>query len=132
MSRKINVEDFYGSMIDIVKTWSDDVSEVANQTIKDVSEEAKSELKVAGNFQNKSGKYRKGWKITYEEQRYGLFAHVHNKVYQLTHLLESGHAKYLWGRDTGEDVQAFPHIEKVNEEAQRKLEEELARRLNEL
>ncbi len=67
--------------------------------------------------------------MTFNELRYGLKATVHNKVYPLTHLLESGHAKWLWGRDTGETVQAFPHIEKVNEEAQRKLEEEIKRRL---
>ena len=70
--------------------------------------------------------------MTIEETRLGIKAVVHNKLYQLTHLLESGHAKFLWGRATGEEVQAFPHIEAVNEEAQRKLEEEVKRRIGDL
>lgn len=130
MSRRyVSANDFSGAVTNILKDWSADVLEETNEAVKDVATEARDELKVEGKFENRSGKYRKGWKVTFTELRYGLEATVHNKVYQLTHLLESGHAKWLWGRDTGETVQAFPHIEKVNEEAQRKLEEEIKRRL---
>lgn len=132
MSRRyVSANDFSGAVTNILKDWSADVLEETNEAVKDVATEARDELKVEGNFENRSGKYRKGWKVTFTELRYGLEATVHNKVYQLTHLLESGHAKWLWGRDTGGTVQAFPHIEKVNEEAQRKLEEEIVRRLSE-
>ena len=131
MSRRyVSANDFSGAVTNILKDWSTDVLEETNAAVKDVATEARDELKVEGDFQNKSGKYRKGWRVTFTELRYGLEATVHNKVYQLTHLLESGHAKWLWGRDTGGTVQAFPHIEKVNEEAQRKLEEEIVRRLS--
>jgi len=131
MSKYVSVNDFSGEISKIYKSWSAEVLEETNETVKDVANEARDQLKVEGDFKNKSGKYRKGWRVTFTEMRYGLEATVHNKVYQLTHLLESGHAKWLFGRDTGETVQAFPHIEKVNEEAQRKLEEELVRRLSE-
>jgi len=132
MSRRyVSANDFSGAVTNILKDWSSDVLEETNEAVKDVANEARDELKVEGNFENRSGKYRKGWRVTFTELRYGLEATVHNKVYQLTHLLESGHAKWLWGRDTGGTVQAFPHIEKVNEEAQRKLEEEIVRRLSE-
>ena len=132
MSRRyVSANDFSGAVTNILKDWSADVLEETNEAVKEVANEARDELKVEGNFENRSGKYRKGWKVTFTELRYGLEATVHNKVYQLTHLLESGHAKWLWGRDTGGTVQAFPHIEKVNEEAQRKLEEEIVRRLSE-
>lgn len=132
MSRRyVSANDFSGAVTNILKDWSADVLEETNEAVKEVATEARDELKVEGNFENRSGKYRKGWKVTFTELRYGLEATVHNKVYQLTHLLESGHAKWLWGKDTGGTVQAFPHIEKVNEEAQRKLEEELVRRLSE-
>ena len=129
--RYVPVNDFTGEVTKILKSWSTEVMEETNEAVKDVATEARDELKVEGDFENRSGKYRKGWKVTFTELRYGLEATVHNKVYQLTHLLESGHAKWLWGRDTGGTVQAFPHIEKVNEEAQRKLEEEIVRRLSE-
>ena len=132
MSRRyVSANDFSGAVTNILKDWSADVLEETNEAVKEVATEARDELKVEGNFENRSGKYRKGWKVSFTELRYGLEATVHNKVYQLTHLLESGHAKWLWGRDTGGTVQAFPHIEKVNEEAQRKLEEEIVRRLSE-
>lgn len=132
MSRRyVSANDFSGAVTNILKDWSADVLEETNEAVKEVATEARDELKVEGNFENRSGKYRKGWKVTFTELRYGLEATVHNKVYRLTHLLESGHAKWLWGRDTGGTVQAFPHIEKVNEEAQRKLEEEIVRRLSE-
>ena len=129
--RYVSVNDFSGEVTKILKSWSTEVLEETNEAVKDVATEARDELKVEGKFENRSGKYRKGWKVTFTELRYGLEATVHNKVYQLTHLLESGHAKWLWGKDTGETVQAFPHIENVNKEAQRKLEEEIVRRLSE-
>ena len=132
MSRHyVSVNDFTGACTSILKTWSDEIAEEANEVVKDIANESRDQLKVEGDFQNRSGKYRKGWKVTFEEKRYGITAYVHNKVYQLTHLLESGHAKWLFGQYTGEEVKPFPHIEKVNEEAQRKLEEEMVRRLSE-
>lgn len=131
MAKSISVNDFSGEITKIFKTWSDAAMEQTNEAVKEVAEESRDELKTAGSFKDRSGKYRKGWKITYNELRYGLEAIVHNKVYPLTHLLESGHAKYLWGKDTGEQVKGFPHIEQVNEEAQKKLEEEIIRRLSE-
>ena len=132
MSRRyVSANDFSGAVTNILKDWSADVLEETNAAVKEVATEARDELKVEGEFENRSGKYRKGWRVTFTELRYGLQATVHNKVYQLTHLLESGHAKWLWGEDTGETVQAFPHIENVNTEAQRKLQEEIIRRLSE-
>ena len=129
MSKYVKVDGFNGAVTSILKDFSNDVLEQTNEAVKDVATEARDELKVEGDFQNRSGKYRKGWKVTFNELRYGLEATVHDKVYPLTHLLESGHAKWLWGKDTGQSVQAFPHIEDVNNEAQKKLEEEIKRRL---
>ena len=127
---KVKADDFSKAVTSIVKTWSAEIQEETDEVIREVADDSKNELKVAGDFKNRTGDYRKGWRVSFEEKRYGLTAIVHNKVYMLTHLLESGHAKWLFGRNTGEEVKAFPHIEKVNEEAQTKLEQELARRLS--
>lgn len=131
MSKYVSANDFSGAVTTLIKDWSIEVVEQTKEAVVEVATEARNELKVEGAFQNRSGKYRKGWRVTFNEMRYGIEATVHNKVYQLTHLLESGHAKFLWGRATGEEVQAFPHIANVNDEAQRKLEEEIKRRLSE-
>ena len=131
MSKYVSANEFSGAVTTLIKDWSIEVVEQTKEAVVEVATEARNDLKVEGAFQNRSGNYRKGWRVTFNEMRYGIEATVHNKVYQLTHLLESGHAKFLWGRATGEDVQAFPHIANVNDEAQRKLEEEIKRRLNE-
>lgn len=123
---KVNVEDFYKSAIKIYENYSDVVQEEINKSVENVAKESRNELKVAGNFKNRTGKYRKGWTITFERLRYGINAIVHNRQYQLTHLLENGHALVRGGRQIGE-VRAFPHVEIVNEDAQRKLEEEIER-----
>lgn len=133
MSRKyVSADNFQGAVTEIFSTYTSEVLENVNEAVREVADESKDQLKVAGSFENRSGKYRRGWKVTIEEKRYGISATVHNKLYPLTHLLESGHAKVLWGRATGEDVRAFPHIEAVNEEAQQKLEEEIRRRISDI
>lgn len=128
---KVKADAFAQEAMKIFESWSDDVYESVNEAVREVAKEAKKELKVGGNFQNQSGDYRKSWSLTFNKLRYGIEATVYNKKrYMLTHLLESGHAKFLWGRATGGTVQAFPHIESVNEDAQKKLEEEIKRRIS--
>lgn len=129
MSKKVTADNFSGAVMEIFETYSAEVQESVDEAVREVANESRSDLKVAGDFKNRSGDYRKGWKITFDKKRYGLEATIHNKLYQLTHLLESGHAKFLWGRPTGETVKAFPHIENVNEEAHKRLEEEIVRRV---
>lgn len=65
-----------------------------------------------------TGDYRKGWRV----KKVGTSYVIHNKTdYQLTHLLEHGHAKRGGGR-----VQGIPHIrpteQKVIDEFTRQVE----------
>jgi hypothetical protein len=130
MSKKVNFNNFASEVMKITKDYAQEVEDESSKVVMETAFEAEEQLHVAGSFKNgKKGEYRKGWTITFNQTRYSLEAIVHNKVYMLTHLLESGHAKWLWGKDTGQSVQAFPHIEEVNNEAQKKLEEEIKRRL---
>ena len=114
----------------ITQEYADEVEDQTEAAVIKTAFKAEGDLHVEGGFKNRSGKYRRGWTVTFNQLRYGLEATVHNRVYMLTHLLESGHAKWLWGKDTGEQVQAFPHIADVNEEAQKMLQEEIKRRLS--
>jgi hypothetical protein len=130
MSRRVSVNNFASEVYKITKEYANEVEDASEQAVIKTAFQAEQDLHVAGDFKNgKKSKYRKGWTITFNQLRYGLEAVVHNRDYQLTHLLESGHAKFLWGKPTGEEVRAFPHIAAVNEEAQRMLEEEIKRRI---
>lgn len=128
MAKTVNLNNFASEVMKITAEYAEEVTDETEAAVMKTAFKAESDLHVAGSFGG-TGKYKRGWTITFNQLRYGLEAIVHNKLYMLTHLLESGHSKWLWGRPTGEDVQAFPHIAGVNEEAQRMLEEEIKRRL---
>lgn len=129
MAKSVSINNFAGEVMKITREYAEEVEDQAEAAVMKTAFHSEDELHVAGSFKNETGKYRKGWTVTFNQLRYGLEAIVHNRRYMLTHLLESGHAKWLWGKDTGEEVRAFPHIAEVNEEAQRMLEEEIERRL---
>lgn len=76
--------------------------EVAKETIKELKTTSPKKKGVGG------GEYAKGWKIS--NIRGKLV--IHNKKYQLTHLLEYGHAKVNGGR-----VAPKVHIRPAEEKA---------------
>lgn len=82
--------------------------------IKKVQEvEARSGAKTLRKTSPKdTGDYRKGWTVKKTKNGYT----IHNRTrYQLTHLLEKGHAKVGGGR-----VKAYPHIGEVEDEVIRR------------
>lgn len=107
--------------------------DVLNETLKKVGKETANELKATSpvlrgrNPHRIKGKYAKGWttkSVSQNGRRVQVV--VHNSTeYRLTHLLEYGHIKVLWGKRTHERVPAYPHIKKAEENAIEKLETEL-------
>lgn len=74
-----------------------------------------------------SGDYKRGWAVKIKKKaKVGGTASVvvHNRTsYRLTHLLEHGHAKYVYGRRLPGDVSARPHIQAVEKETIAEFEE---------
>ena len=128
MAKTVNYSNFASEIMKITEEYVQEVQDETEAAVMKTAFKAESDLHVAGDFGG-TGKYKRGWTIQFNQLRYGLEAIVHNKLYMLTHLLESGHSKWLWGRPTGDRVRAFPHIAQVNEEAQQMLQEEIKRRL---
>lgn len=105
-------------MKNILESYSDEVMNAVIDVLAEVAEESAEELKTEGTFENRTGKYRRGWKSKVENRRTYATAQAFNKTrYQLTHLLEFGHAIRGGGRKK-EKTDAFPHISVVNERAQ--------------
>ncbi|MDD9148157.1 HK97 gp10 family phage protein [Sporolactobacillus sp. CQH2019] len=88
-----------------LQEYTDDVTQELDDAKDKISKEAVSELRTTS--PKKTGDYAKGW--TRKKTKYGYV--VHNRTdYQLTHLLEYGHAKRNGGR-----VRAYPHIAPVEQ-----------------
>lgn len=110
-------------VLDDFKEATDDVVESA---IIQSGDNAVEELQAAhpdGSGQYGSwAKYNSGWtrtKLTSEGQKYS--STVHNaKLYQLTHLLEKGHAIKAGGRQVG-NARAFEHIAPIAEKSENEL-----------
>jgi len=75
--------------------------------------------KVRSFSPEKSGKYRRGWKVSKEKYRGSFTVTVHNKQYSLVHLLENGHLN----RDGTSRARAVPHVAPAQQDAERQVDE---------
>ena len=126
------VVNFRESMLDIIKEYGDEVVGVLEKVMVEEAKEGAKELRNSnGNpsFNDRTGSYKISWDYTKKNTKgkgWGSLAQevvIHNKYhYQLTHLLEFGHAKQNGGR-----TRAFEHIAPVDE----KLQEEFLKRFEE-
>lgn len=110
-NERIKIDELGKAIQNIVDEYSKEAQEVVNETLPKVGKKAVTELKKTS--PKKTGKYAKGWKSKVEKGRLGNQVVVYNKdKYQLTHLLEKGHAKVNGGR-----VEGHPHIKPAEEKA---------------
>ena len=103
--------------------------ELATDTMKDCVKKAGNMVKkeVQENAPVKSGRYRKSWAVKRQKETsttLEMVVHSRNR-YQLTHLLEKGHARRGGGR-----VSAIPHIGPAEEKGIRVLEDDIRRGLS--
>lgn len=115
-------------MKEILDEYSQDVKDATNDAIDSTAKESVRKLKSTS--PKKSGKYARGWTLKRDRSVNGIKdVTVHNKQYQLTHLLENGHvvrnAKGTYGRTNG-----IKHIKPVEEWASSELPLEIERELN--
>ena len=108
---------------DIMARYNEEVRQAIERDAKEVSKECAEKLKSSSPVD--TGKYAKGW--TYKKQ--GETYIVHNRHYQLTHLLENGHiSKNQYG--TYDRVDGITHIAPVEdwgcEEFEKRVKEDIA------
>lgn len=105
--RVANIDDLASQIARELQRYGNLVEEDIKVAQEDVAQELVSTLKEKS--PKKTGSYRKGWRM----KRKGNKIIVHNATnYQLTHLLEKGHAKAGGGR-----VPAKVHIQPAEEKA---------------
>lgn len=106
------LEGFGDVLMGMVESHVREQCEISEKLVKKAANKTRNELKSGALTPANTGKYAEGWgTTTVRDEDDWCEIVVHNKKrWQLTHLLEKGHAKFLWGRPTGERVPAYPHI----------------------
>lgn len=116
MAPKIPLTELEAAIVKELSEYSQDVTDGLKKDVKQVAKECKQEIQ--NNSPVLTGSYKKGWRNKVEyEGRDDIRVVVRNQTdYQLTHLLENGHAKAGGGRVDGK-----PHIGPAEQNAEQKL-----------
>ena len=112
----VKIDGLADAIVKELEEYRQDITDELKREIKTVAKECKQDIQR--NSPVLTGSYRKGWqdKGAYEGDD-DIRVIVRNRTdYQLTHLLEYGHAKVNGGR-----VQGHPHIGPAEQRAEEKL-----------
>ncbi len=125
MAGSIDIDDLADEIMEGLMEYADLATDTVKKAVKKAGNTVKKEIQATA--PSDTGKYKKSFKVTKrKETSNALEVTVHSKDrYQLTHLLEKGHAKRGGGR-----VSAIPHIAPAEEKGIRKLAEEIERGLS--
>lgn len=131
MSDSIDItsDELAEALVKNLMYYNDGVKEKLYKHIDNIAEEALKEIKEKSPvYKGKSkklekGAYKKGWKSETKHSLATYTATIYNKNYNIVHLLELGHLlRDGTGRVYGE-VDAQKHVEPVNADAERKVDE---------
>ena len=125
MSVTIKPEQLAATVNKILQDYGDEATRIMGDVIKDVTKEAKEEVRSSGAYDDLSGKYRRSWKTKFEKTRLSFTGIVYNAK---PRPLEFGHVLRRGGRTIG-SVRPHQHMEPVNREAQEEVLQKLEERL---
>lgn len=117
---KVKIDSLSSEVMKELEKYADVTTENVKKAVQKAGKTVHDE--ISANAPSDTGKYSKSWTVkTVRETSRSLELVVHSKNrYQLTHLLEFGHAKRGGGR-----VSARPHIAAAEEKAIKVFEEEI-------
>lgn len=122
--RSVRIDELADAVSDGLKEYAGVSNEVVKRAVKNAGDVVKEEIQAKAPV--RTGRYKKSFQaIKTKETADSLFVTVHSKDrYQLTHLLEKGHAKRGGGR-----VKAIVHIAPAEQKGIKALTEEVERGL---
>lgn len=119
------MSDLEAQLAAVLSEYSSEAAQEIKKACRDVSSEMTEAIRLdSKNLFEGTGKYAKGWrsKVEYEDRDNIRLTTYNATDYQLTHLLEFGHAKTGGGR-----VEGRPHISTNEEKAKKELVERIER-----
>lgn len=124
MGHGVSIDDLADEIMKGLLEYDGLATDTVKKAVKKVGNQVKKEIQ--NNAPEDTGKYKSSFKVTKQKETSNtLEVVVHSKnKYQLTHLLEKGHAKRGGGR-----TPAQPHIAPAEEKGIRLLKEEIERGL---
>ena len=127
MANSIDPKKLQETVMDYLENYSEDIQDKIVKITDNVTKEAKEKLKQISHkkfkLHGRKNPYYLGWatKTDGKNKQYRYVKAIWNKTnYQLTHLLEFGHAT-----KNGKHTKANPHIRPVEEEYSKIFEEKL-------
>lgn len=121
---KVLVDEMDQAISEQLQKYAGAITEDMKDSLRESAKEIRRD--ISRNSPVRTGKYKKSWSVKkLSEDSTGLDLVVHSKNrYQLTHLLEHGHALRNGGR-----VEGKPHIKPAEEAGKKKLVESLKEKI---
>lgn len=122
MSDRVSIDELAEAVMNGLREYADLATEDMKAAVKHAGKSIRSDIQATA--PRETGAYAKSWavRVTRETPRSLVVTVYSRNRYQLTHLLENGHAKRNGGRVSGK-----PHIAPAEERGSRELLEEIER-----
>ena len=119
MSKSISGEMLSKEIMKALEGYADDISDIVEKDANEIGKEAVKTIKQESP-KGATGEYAKSWRLRKDKKgKNSYIVKLYNKDhYQLTHLLEFGHATADGGH-----TEAQPHIRPVEQEYSKKFED---------
>ena len=115
-SKTVQIDQLADAVVTALANYSKEATLALKDETKKAAKECAKQIKAgASSSFGGTGKYAKGWtsKKVFENADDVRYVVYNRTEPTLTHLLEYGHRKWLWGHPTGDMVMGVSHIRPV-------------------